>query len=255
MYHFIKKLLKHSTLKKNHTRMSNKGAPLPASLYQLPQVEQRLSTLGSTKNIASKQLLAPIAPPLFLTLLYPQYTFHVLDSTHRKLLLEHWLSLSAQDLYLRFFQPATPFFLQHRADQLNFDKSRIFGAFDSHGNLVACCEWAMEDVASLHAECAFSTLPSHRTQGLGRHLALWCALDSYHNQCTHLSLYFLQDNYGAKALSKYLMGNKLTMYEPGVYKAQLDLMPFVKKHPAFQAHYVSEKLQQHNTDLITCHVS
>lgn len=251
-----KKLLSVRTNKSQHivyapSGASQNGGKVPSHLYKQFEFEDTMSsgvdnglaTLGAKSSEPKYIPLPPLNAPSFLTQQYPELTFICLDNTHRLALAHHWTHLDSEDRYLRFFHHTREAFLEHRAQTMDLGQPRVFAAFDKRGVLIATAEWALdnpkEPVEKHIAECAFSTLPQARGQGLAKKLALWCALDCHHNHIDNMVIYFLNQNDGAKALANSLNGKfSSSDYHDGAIGAHFDIKMLMNEHPLFSQPYI-----------------
>lgn len=123
-----------------------------------------------------------------------------LEDIHRDQILEHYLALSAEDLYLRFGFAAGPDNLREYVASLSFDRDYFLGVFEPEG-LVAFCHIARSTEDAINVgELGISVLPNHRGSGWGKQLVC-AAWNLGHRHNIHvLHIYYQAQNNAMAAL-------------------------------------------------------
>lgn len=123
-----------------------------------------------------------------------------LEEVHRAQILEHYLALSAEDLYLRFGFAAGADNLREYVASLSFDRDCFLGVFEPEG-LVAFCHIARSTEAAMNVgELGISVLPNHRGSGWGKQL-ICAAWNLGHRHNIHvLHIYYQAQNNAMAAL-------------------------------------------------------
>lgn len=133
------------------------------------------------------------------------WSARALSEADRGALLDHWMSLSTEDLYSRFFHLPSSEALSTRARSLPLSApdGKALGVFNPRGRLVASCEWALCRPPSC-AEASFSTLPEARGLGLALVLARACGVEARAHGALTLRIDALSTNKGALSLARRL---------------------------------------------------
>lgn len=118
-------------------------------------------------------------------------TFHsivTLDHNDLNEVEAHLLRLDRSDRYLRFFAALGDHAIGHFVRSIDFDKGKLFGAFNEHGDLIGVAQLAGISMmnSKKSAEFAISIDKEHRGSGLARQLMSRCV-----NFCKATGIEFL----------------------------------------------------------------
>lgn len=122
-----------------------------------------------------------------------------LSRRHRHKILEHLLSLSERDRYLRFGYPATDEQISRYALKLDFGRDEVFGIFNRRLKLVAVAHLAYEPPPQRNgkpamAEFGVSVLGSARGRGYGARLFEHAALHARNRGIETMFIHALSEN-------------------------------------------------------------
>jgi len=141
----------------------------------------RFAGLKNESHFSSQGVFVPISP---------------LSEEHLPKILQHLLSLSTRDRYLRFGYTATDTHVQRYATSLNFERDEIYGIFNRDLEIIAMAHLALmkkPDVES-SAEFGVSVLTHARGRGYGARLFERAVIHARNEKVYQMYIHALSEN-------------------------------------------------------------
>lgn len=127
-----------------------------------------------------------------------------LGANHRERIVEHLLSLEAQDRYLRFGYAAQDTQIRRYVENLDFERDEIFGVYNRNLTLIAMAHLAYAKDSS-HESCAefgVSVLPAARGKGYGARLFERAAMHAANDGVRMMFIHALSENTAMLAIAR-----------------------------------------------------
>jgi GNAT superfamily N-acetyltransferase len=178
--------------------------PAPPFVESAADWDRVLAAFGPALQPAPPAPAAPSGGPLIsaraaLERLSTWVPIRSLARRHRRRVVEHLLSMDAQDRYLRFGYPASDEQIHKYALGIDFNRDEVLGIFNRRLQLVALAHLAYGqplpgDPSRTMAEFGVSVLPESRGRGLGRRLFETAALHARNRGIDTLFIHALSEN-------------------------------------------------------------
>jgi GNAT superfamily N-acetyltransferase len=171
--------------------------PLGLRAFGAPEKPDRESLPSARARRANGTI--PTRTPMIAADWHAWVPVRRLEAKHRRLVREHLLALSHDDLVLRFGHAVTPTQLERYASSLDFESDEVFGVFNRRLCLVALGHLALDTQAAV-GELGLSVLSSTRGRGLGRQLFTHAARLARNRGAHELVLHIAANNAGMLAI-------------------------------------------------------